>query len=48
MIIRNSKGELIIIKRYNYNSDNEYHKEIMKIISLYKDKYESFLYINAK
>ena len=48
MIIRNINGELVIIKRSNYISDNEYYKEIMKIINLYKEKYESFSNANVK
>jgi hypothetical protein len=48
MIIRNINGELVIIKRDNYVSDNEYIQEIMKIISLYKEKYDSFYNVNAK
>jgi hypothetical protein len=42
MIFRNINGELIIIKRSNFISDKEYNKEILKIISLYKEKYKSF------
>jgi hypothetical protein len=43
MIIRKADGNLIVIKRSDYLNDNEYYKEIRKIISLYKDKYSSFI-----
>lgn len=48
MIIRNINGELVIIKRSNYISDIEYNKKIMKIIILYKEKYDSFSNVSAK
>lgn len=43
MIIRDVDGTLIIIKRSDYLSDNEYYKEIKKIIEVYKVKYSSFI-----
>jgi hypothetical protein len=46
MIIRNHEGKIIIIKRNKFKTDKQYYKEIMNIILLYNEKFESFIKSN--